>query len=135
MSGRVPEEQRLYARWLARGSRAGLGVLIAGFLAYVFGILEPHVPLHELPSLWTHPVAHYRALTAAPAGGEWLALVHRGDYLNLVGIAILALTSALCFARIVPSLLARGDRLQAGLAVAQVLVLLAAASGILVAGH
>lgn len=135
MTGRVPEEQKLYARWLARGSRAGLGTLIVGFLAYVFGVLQPHVPLHELPVLWTHPVGHYRALTGAPAGWDWLALVHRGDYLNFVGIAILALASAVCFARIVPPLLARGERLQALLAAAQVLVLLAAASGVLVVGH
>jgi hypothetical protein len=135
LTSEIPEEQKLYARWLGRGSRAGLGLLSACFVAYVLALLEPHVPLHELPALWVHPLEHYRALTGAPAGWDWVALLHRGDYLNFLGIAMLALVSAACYARIVPALLARGERLQAALAAAQVLVLLAAASGLLVTGH
>ena len=133
--GRVPEEQALYARWLDRGGRAGLWLLAACFIVYVLELFEPHVPLHELPALWSHPVTHYRALTGAPAGWDWLLHLGKGDYLTFLGIAALAMMSAVCYARIVPALAARGERLQAWLAVAQVLVLLAAASGLLVAGH
>ena len=135
MKSGVPSEQKLYARWLAHGSRAGLWLLIAFFLAYVFELLEPHVPMHELPALWSHPVEHYRALTGHPAGWDWLLHLGKGDYLNLLAIAVLALVSAVCYARIVPALWAQGERLQAGIAVAQVIVLLAAASGLLVGGH
>jgi len=83
----------------------------------------------------SQPVADYRALTGAPAGWGWLALLGKGDYLNLLGIAVLGLVTAVCYARIVPALLERGERLQAAMAIAQVLVLLAAASGLLVVGH
>jgi hypothetical protein len=131
----VPAEQELYARWLARGSRVGLGLLIAFFLVYVLGLLEPHTPLAELPALWSHPVEQYRSLTGHPVGWEWLQHLGKGDYLNLLAITVLALVSAVCYARIVPALWAQGDRLRAGLAVAQVLVLLAAASGLLAGGH
>lgn len=135
MTPGVPAEQKLYARWLAHGSRIGLGLLVVFFLAYVFGVLEPHVPVHELPALWSHSVEHYQWLTGHPSGWDWLQHLGKGDYLNMLAIAVLALVSAACYARIVPALWVQGDRLQAGLAVAQVLVLLAAASGLLVGGH
>jgi len=131
----VSEEQQLYGRWLGRGARGGLWLLIACFVVYVLELFEPHVPLHALPSVWSHPVGDYRALTGAPAGWGWLGMLGKGDYLNLLGIAVLALVTVVCYARIVPALLGRGERLQAGMAIAQVLVLLAAASGLLVVGH
>lgn len=135
MTPGVPDEQKLYARWLQAGARTGLALLVAGFLAYVLGLLEPHVPLARLSSLWSQPVERYREITGAPAGWEWLGLLHYGDYLNFIGIAILGLVSTVCYARIVPELFKRGQRVQGWLAIAQVLVLLAAASGLLVGGH
>lgn len=131
MTPGVPEEQKLYARWLRQGARAGLWMLCASFLVYVFELVESHVPLEDLPALWVHPVDHFRALTGAPAGWDWLQLLGKGDYLNFLGIAVLGLITVACYARIVLPLLRGGERLQAGLAVAQVLVLLAAASGLL----
>ena len=131
LTAAVPEEQKLYARWLSLGARAGLGVLSACFLVYVLELLEPQVPLHELPALWAHPVDDFRALTGAPAGWGWIALLGKGDYLSFVGIVMLGLVTVVCYARIVPALLKRGEWLQAALAAAQVLVLLAAASGLL----
>ena len=41
----VPIEQRIYARWLDIGTRVGLAMLVVGFAVYVFGVLDPHVPL------------------------------------------------------------------------------------------
>jgi len=131
LTAAVSEEQKLYARWLSVGARAGLAVLSACFLVYVLELLEPQVPLRELPALWAHPVEHFRTLTGAPAGWGWIALLGKGDYLSFVGIVMLGLVTLVCYARIVPALLKRGERLQAALAAAQVLVLLAAASGLL----
>ena len=131
----VPEEQKLYARWLKVGARAGLGVLSACFLVYVLELAEPHVPLDQLPGLWAHPVGQFRALSGAPAGWGWIALLGKGDDLNFLGIVMLGLVTLVCYARILPALLARGERLAAALAAAQVLVLLAAASGLFAVGH
>jgi hypothetical protein len=125
----------IYARWLAWGTRLALTVLVASFLAYAFGLVEPLVPPQELVRLWTLPVDHYLSATGAPTGWRWLRLLDKGDYLNFVGIALLALVTLVCYARIVPILVKSGERLHAALALAQVLVLLAAASGLLVGGH
>lgn len=131
----VVAEQTIYARCLDWGTRAALLALTASFFAYVSSLVEPLVPLHELPGLWTLSADRYIAATGAPSGWGWLRLLGKGDYLNFVAIVMLGLMTVACYARILPSLLARGERLQAWLVVAQLLVLLAAASGVFTAGH
>lgn len=123
----VPIEQQIYARWLDVGTRIGLGVLVASFAIYVLGLLDPLVPPQELVRLWAVPVDRYVAATAAPTGWGWLRLLGKGDYLNYLGIAVFASITIVCYARIVPTLLAQGDRLKVALAIVQVSVLLAAA--------
>jgi len=116
-------EQRLYARWLDVGTRIAFVALVVSFLVYVLGLIEPLVPPQELARLWTLPVHHYVAGSGAPTGWDWLWLLHKGDYLNFLGIAALASITIVCYARIIPAL----PRLQAVLAIIQVAILLAAA--------
>jgi hypothetical protein len=120
----------IYARWLDWGTRIALAVLVAAFAAYVLGLLEPWVPLGELPSVWSLPVERYLAATSAPSGWGWLALAGRGDFANFAGIALLALVTLVCYLRLLVALLAAGQPRYALLVLAQVLVLLAAASGL-----
>ena len=42
----VPVEQTVYARWLDRGTRIGLWLLIATFSAYALGLAQPQVSKH-----------------------------------------------------------------------------------------
>jgi hypothetical protein len=135
VSAPLPSVQERYARWLDAGTRAGFALLVAGFLAYLFGLFEPLVPPQELVSLWQLPLRDYLAATGAPVGWGWLGLLDRSDYFNLAGIALLALVTPVCYAGVIPALLARGERVAALLALVQVLVLLAAASGLLAGGH
>ena len=135
LNGRAAPEQRVYARWLDWGTRIGLGLLIAAFLTYAFGLLDPFVPLSRLPAMWALPVDRYLALTGAPTGWGWLVLLEKSDYLNLLAVAVLALITVVCYLRVLPVQLRRGERLQAAMALAQVVVLLAAASGLLAGGH
>jgi len=120
-------EEQIYARWLDAGTRLGFAVLVASFAAYVFGALDPHVPPHELPLLWGLPVDHYVAAANAPTGWGWLALVVKADYLNYLGVALLASVTLAAYARIIQVLLAQGERLRAGIAALQVVVLVVAA--------
>lgn len=115
--------QELYARWLETGVRIAFALLVASFALYVFGVLEPLVPIVELVRLWHLPADRYVAATGAPTGWGWLKMLGKGDYLNFVGIALLATVSIICYARIVPAL----PRLHAALALIQIAVLLAAA--------
>jgi hypothetical protein len=128
-------EQLLYARWLDRGTRFGLVLLVLLFGLYLSGLFEPKVPLERLPALWTLPVEQYLQATGSPQGWGWLALVRHGDVANLVGIAVLAGISVLCLLALLPGYWRRGDRLYVGLALAEIVVVMAAASGLLTGGH
>lgn len=130
-----PPEQLRYARWLEWGTRVGLVALILIFLAYGIGLVEPHVPHSRLPEVWNLPVSQFLAATGLPTGWGWLAFAHRGDIANLLGIAMLTGASLLALLALLPLYLRQNDRIYAALCVAQVAVLLLAASGLLTAGH
>lgn len=128
--------QRRFARWIDLGTRVALVLLVGGFLAYVTGLLPAHLPPEQLARFWGLPLQEFLAATQAPTGWGWLPLAGRGDYFNYVGIALLATIVAAAFLGILP-LLARHARVHALIALLEIVVLLAAASGLLnsLAGH
>lgn len=130
-----PPEQIVYARLLDVSSRVGLVVLLLSFAAYLLGLAESHVPVERLPELWVHPVGRFLELTNSPTGWGWLALVHKGDIAGLTGIAILSGCSLLSLLALVRVYLQRGDRIFAALCLAEVAVVVLAASGLLAGGH
>lgn len=130
-----PPEQLRYARLLDWGTRLGLLVLVLSFGAYTLGLVEAQVPLERLPALWSHPVGQYLELTRTPTGWGWLALVNRGDMAGLLGIAILAGCSIVCLLALVPLYWRRGDKAFAAICLAEVAVVVLAASGWLTGGH
>ena len=131
MSGE--REQALYARWLSAGTHLGLLLLALAFLLYASGVLDPIVPFALLPEVWTLPVDRFVAATGWPTGWRWIGSLGRADCLSVASVAWLCAVTIACYARILAGLVRRGERLQAALALAQVLVLLAAASGIFAA--
>jgi hypothetical protein len=131
----IRPEQLRYARLLDVLSKLGFAALVAGFLAYAFGLLDAHVTVEQLPSLWTMPLAEYLKATQTPTGWAWLAHLHKGEYAGLLGIAMLSGCSAVCLAGIVPIYFRRGDRAYAALCVLEIVVLLLAASGVFGVGH
>ncbi|MFZ2649991.1 MAG: hypothetical protein WA210_07770 [Burkholderiaceae bacterium] len=130
----IDATQLRYARLLDWGTRIGLALLVLSFLAYVSGALPPQVPVEQLPELWNQPVQRYLELSGAPTGWQWVASLQHGDMLALTGIALLAACSGVCVASLVPLYRARGDRAYLYLCLAQVAVLLLAASGLIVVG-
>lgn len=128
-------EASRYAYLLDWGSRIGVLALVFSFAAYVFGVLTPHVPLAQLPSVWNLPVHAYLQHTGTPTAWGWLALAHKGDLSNLIGIALLAGCSLPPLLGLIPLYLKRRDYIYAGLCVLVVTVLVLAASGILTGGH
>ena len=130
-----PSEQLLYARLLDWGTRVGLAVLLLSFGAYVLGLVDAQVAPERLPALWGQPVGRFLELTGTPTGWGWLALVRRGDMAGLLGIAILAGSSVLCLLALVPVYWARRDKAYVAICLAEVAVVVLAASGWLSAGH
>jgi hypothetical protein len=129
------EEQLLYARILDKGMKIGLAILVVTFGLYVFGILQPHVPVNDLPKYWSMSVHEYLEATDLGTGWSWLGNLGEGDLLNFVGIAFLAGVTIICYLAIVPSLMRKKDTPYVVLALVEVAVLVLAASGILKAGH
>lgn len=130
-----PPEQRRYAAVLDWSSRIGLAVLVLGFAAYAGGLLPAHVPVERLPELWSLPVGRFLAETGSPTGWGWVPLLPRADMLGLLGIAILAGGSVACLLALVPLYAARGERAFAWICLAEVVVIVVAASGWLAGGH
>jgi hypothetical protein len=127
--------QELYARWLDAVSRIAFAAALGAFALYAGGVLPSFVPLDTLPALWQLPVGEYLARTGAPAGWGWLGLLAYADYLSLACVALIALVTLICYLAVLPLLVRLGERLEAALAAAQVVVLFFACSGVLAAGH
>jgi hypothetical protein len=125
------EAEQLYARCLAIGTALSFALIALELAAYVSGLLSPYVPLRELPALWGLPMKAFIAAARIPTGWGWLALIGEGDYLNFIGIALLASVAGAAYLCALLRYAARRDRAYAALAAAQLLVLLAAASGLL----
>jgi hypothetical protein len=126
--------QDVYALWLDVATRVCFFVSLAAFLLYASGALEPQVPLQRLAELSRLPVARFIEVTGEPTGWGWVAFVGRADYLNLAAVTLFAIVTFVCYLRVIPRLLRAGERLQAAIAIAQVVVLAAAASGWLTGG-
>ncbi len=124
-----------YATILDWGTRIGLVLLILGFAAYMLGLTTPLVALQDLPQLWGQPAAVFQQKTGTPLGWGWMAMLGKGDMLNLLGIAVLAGCSIPPLLSLVPLYLKRRDYVYVGLCLSIVVVLVLAASGVLTGGH
>jgi hypothetical protein len=143
MTTQATEEQLLYARILSKGMLVGLLLLFVTFALYVFGIMPPAIPLTEISGLWNQPVhdylvainQNYLHLEHLPTGWSWVKLIGKGDFINFIPVALLSGVTIICYAAIVPGLFKRGDKAYAIMAIAEVIILSLAASGLLAVGH
>ena len=142
-TGEADADQIFYASILAKGMYLGLGILLVTFVLYLSGIVQPGIPIEELPRLWTlsahdyletvnHEFLHQPRVVD---GWRWVSLLEMGDFLNFVGIAILALVTIVCYMGILPSLLRKRDWIYAAIVALEIVVLVLAAAGIGGAGH
>lgn len=127
--------QQRYAALLEGCTRVGLVVVVLAFAAYVLGLVPARVPLERLAELWSLPVEQYLQATGGAKGWGWVAELGRGDMAALAGIGLLAGGSVVALLALVPLYLKRGDRAFAALCVAEVAVILLAASGWITGGH
>lgn len=129
-------EQILYAVFLEKGMLLGLGILLVTYLVYLTGIIKPYIPLAEVQNYWGMSVSQYLHKANVHSGWSWVHLLGYGDFLNFIGIALLAGITIICFIIIIPTLWKNNDRVYALLSLLEVIILSVAASGILgSAGH
>lgn len=131
----VPPEQINYANMLLYCSWAGIAMLAITFLVYISGILKPFIPPGEMPHYWGLSAHEFLVETGAPVGWGWLGMLGYGDFINLVGIAFLALLTIIGYLfLLLPAYLRKKDIHYATIVTVEILVLTLAASGILVVG-
>jgi hypothetical protein len=112
------------------------------FALYVFGIMDPVVPVDQVANYWTMPVKDYLAAINqnflhwehAPVGWAWMKLLTKGDFLNFLPVAILSGVTIVCYLVIVPGLFMRNDKAMGLITLATAVILTLAASGVLRGG-
>jgi len=131
---KASEEQLIYANILNTGMWLGLAVLATTFLMYIFGVLPNFVPIDDLPKYWGMKAKDYIHTLHAPTGWGWVSFLGKGDYLNFIGVAMLAGLTILCYLAIIPTFWRKKDKAYLVIAIAEVAVLLLAASGLMKTG-
>ncbi len=127
-------EQIIYANLLIIGVLAGLIILVTTYAIYVSGILPAHIEISLIPELWGKGVGEYLEITHSPHGWGWVPLLAKGDFLNYIGFALLALMTIFCYLVLVRGYIRQKNWIFTVIAVLEIVVLSVAASGILGSG-
>jgi len=131
---KASEAQLFYATVLNRLTLAGFALLILAFLVYITGILGNYVPLDQVPYYWTQSSHHYLEAAKIHAGWVWVGKIGYGDFLIYVPVAILAGVTIVCYIGVIFKFLKSKENILVVIAILEVLVLMAAASGLLKSG-
>lgn len=129
-------EQIIYADLLFYGCWLAIAIMLVSYFVYVTGILTPYVPMDRITEYWSHNVHHYVEEAKIPIGWGWIKLLNKGDFLNFIGIALLALMTIVGFITLVPAYIKQKDWAFVIIVILEIIVLSFAASGILkMGGH
>ena len=131
----VAPDQARYARLLAIGTNAGLGMLVVLFGIYMLGLVDPHVPHERLLEIWHLPSSDFLELARLEAGWGWTARLRHADILTLLGIVTLAFCSVPCLLAVMPIYWRSRQRMLFAICGLEVAVITMAASGLLSVGH
>jgi hypothetical protein len=130
----APPEQITYANLLFYGSWGAIAILVITFAVYVTGVLDTYIPINEVSQYWSMPVGQYVHEANVPTGWGWATLLGKGDFLNFIGIALLAGMTIVCFLVVLPYYVKQKDIAFVVLIILEVLVLCLGASGLLGTG-
>ncbi len=127
----LSDKQLAYAKLLDISVKSASLILVLFFVIYIFEATSPDIPLSELPHYWHLPLEEYLQQTNYNAGWSWLGLLSKSDFLNYIPLVLLAGISILCYIRIIPILAAKKDKWYIVIAIAEIAILILAASGVL----
>lgn len=130
----APAEQITYANILFYGCWGGLALMAVTYFLYVSGVMEPYVSMDLVTKYWSQPVQEYLTQNNVPTGWGWAKLLSKGDFLNFVGIALLAGLTIIGYIPLVFAYLKKKDMPFVIIAVLEIIVLSVAASGIFGSG-
>ena len=127
-------ENRVYSRILTVSCSVGGFLMAVSFLIYVCGLIEPHVPLSDLPSLWTLPSKELGRITGITAGWEWLSYLPRSDILCFLGLIMIASATGVAYFSMLFMYLWKRNFLYAGIILLELLILTMVAAGLVIPG-
>ncbi|MFH1913032.1 MAG: DUF1634 domain-containing protein [Pseudomonadota bacterium] len=127
-------EQIIYANILALGAYLGILIMVVTYVLYVTGTIGAHIEMEMVVRNWHLNVQEFIQVTNSPYGWGWVALLGKGDYLNFLGMALLALLTIVCYLVLLPGFVRRKDWTYFSICLAEVVVLSLAASGIFGSG-
>ncbi|MFZ5426409.1 MAG: DUF1634 domain-containing protein [Thermodesulfobacteriota bacterium] len=130
----TPKEQLLYADILFWGCWGGLALMALTYIIYLTGFMAPHVPMDQITQLWSQPVGTYLSQGNVPQGWGWASLLGKGDFLNFLGIVLLAGLTIVAYIPLIPAFLKKGDKAFAFISLLEVIVLIVVASGLVGGG-
>ena len=133
-SVKASREQIIYANLLIIGVMVGIVIMMATYTIYLVGLLPSHVDMSLIPTIWDKSVTEYLEITHSPHGWGWVALLAKGDFLNYIGLALLALMTIFCFLVLLRGYIRQKNWIFAVIAFLEIVVLSIAASGILGSG-
>lgn len=128
-------EQVLYAKVLEWGMYVGLLILLITFAIYALGLMKPYIALDKISNYWSYNVHDYLKHANIKDGWGWVGMLRYGDFINFIGIAMLAGVTIICYVAIIPTLYKNNDKVYAVLAALEAIILTIAASGIIAVGH
>ncbi|MEK6794373.1 MAG: hypothetical protein AABZ39_06330 [Spirochaetota bacterium] len=124
-----------FAEVLDTAVRIGMVLLVISFLIYLLGIVPSRIPPSALAGYWGLSLHEFQKSTGAPTGWGWIRSLTYGDHFPFIGIAFMTSVTFICYLRIIPPLLRVKDHVYVCIALAEIIVLVLAASGVLQAGH
>ncbi|MEW6671103.1 MAG: DUF1634 domain-containing protein [Thermodesulfobacteriota bacterium] len=127
-------EQITYANLLFIGAWAGILLMLITYFIYITGIISPHVDIAVIIQNWDKGVDEYLKITNSPHGWGWLSLLNTGDFLNFVGLVLIAVLTIICYLFLVAGYQKRKDWIYFFICVFEIAVLVLAASGVLGTG-
>ena len=125
----------VYANILEKVGNLSLLVATVTFVMYLSGVLEPLIPTSELPKYGVMALPEFLEASGAPTGWNWISFIGKGDYLNLIGIVMMALVTGLCYVVLLFKSIADGKKVFTIMLVIELLFILLAASNVLSGGH
>jgi hypothetical protein len=128
-------EQERFARVVEVGTWLSVGLLVVGFALYLSGLVEAYVPIHTLPQHWELHAEEFIARTGVPAHWGWVRLLRHSDFMNLIGIVMLAGLPIIAYAAVLPLYARKRDTAYALITATAIAVLVLAASGLVAGGH
>ncbi len=131
---KASEAQLFYANLLNKLAMFGFLVLIVSFVIYISGLVGSYVPLEQVSYYWTKSSHHYMEAAKIQPGWSWLYHLSYADFLVYIPITILAGVTIVCYIGVIFKFLKSKEYILVAIAALEVIVLAAAASGLLGTG-